>query len=137
MASQRFSSGDAVEKSEPVVGTTSGSDANSSTDNKDADIIGEKTEPPLQETGDKKEPFVQETKEGNTLPVYADLEAGEEHIHHPADKDDILTHTIHVEDDPTLSALTFRTWFLGMSLSPLQVLIFPACVEKLPELICI
>jgi hypothetical protein len=38
----------------------------------------------------------------------------DEVIHHPANKDDVLTHTIHVQDDPTLNALTFRTWFLGM-----------------------
>lgn len=41
-------------------------------------------------------------------------EDSDDDIHHPANKDDILTHTIHVEDDPTLPALTFRTWFLGM-----------------------
>lgn len=39
----------------------------------------------------------------------------EDVIHHPANKDDILTHTIHLEDDPSLPALTFRTWFVGKS----------------------
>ena len=38
----------------------------------------------------------------------------DEAIHHPANKDDILTHTIHLDDDPTLSPITFRTWFLGI-----------------------
>lgn len=47
---------------------------------------------------------------------YHDVEVGEDgKIHHPATKDDILTRTIHLDDDPTLVALTFRTWFLGMS----------------------
>lgn len=46
------------------------------------------------------------------IPTYD--EKGEiEEIHKPAGKDDILTHTLHVQDDPTLSALTFRTAFLG------------------------
>lgn len=49
------------------------------------------------------------------LPNYPDIEAGDnDKIDHEATKDDILTHTIHVEDDPTMVALTFRTWFLGM-----------------------
>lgn len=41
----------------------------------------------------------------------------DEMIHHPANKDDILTHTLHVQDDPTLNCFTFRTWFLGWSQS--------------------
>ncbi|PMD19683.1 peptide transporter MTD1 [Hyaloscypha hepaticicola] len=53
------------------------------------------------------------------LPPYRDHSDAEETeaIHHPADKDDILTHTIHIEDDPTLNAITFRTIFLGTGLS--------------------
>ena len=46
----------------------------------------------------------------NGLPAY-DIEG--EVIHHPADTGDILTHTIHVDDDPTIPSLTFRTFFLG------------------------
>ncbi|KAJ5570081.1 uncharacterized protein N7459_009511 [Penicillium hispanicum] len=47
-----------------------------------------------------------------------DIEFGEdEAVHHPADKDDILTHTLHLQDDPSLPALTFRSWFLGIGLS--------------------
>ncbi|KAJ5553733.1 hypothetical protein N7494_003111 [Penicillium frequentans] len=38
-------------------------------------------------------------------------------IHHPANQDDILTQTLHVQDDPTLNCLTFRTWFLGIGLA--------------------
>ena len=30
------------------------------------------------------------------------------------DAKDIVTHVLHVEDDPTLSPWTFRMWFLGM-----------------------
>jgi len=37
----------------------------------------------------------------------------DEKIHHAASKLDILTHSIHVVDDPSLPALTFRTWFIG------------------------
>lgn len=31
--------------------------------------------------------------------------------------EDLVTQVIHVEDDPTISAVTFRTFFLGMTLS--------------------
>ena len=103
MSSHRFSTGDVVERVDSNVGTTSGSDANSSSEKKDVDF------------GEKTGSTVQEIVEDISPPTYADIEAGEDEIHHPADKDDILTHTIHVEDDPTQIALTFRTWFLGMS----------------------
>lgn len=45
----------------------------------------------------------------------------DEIIHHPANQDDILTHTIHVQDDPTLNWFTFRTWFLGKKLTSSQL----------------
>jgi len=48
-------------------------------------------------------------------------------IHHPANQDDILTQTLHVQDDPTLNCFTFRTWFLGPSLLCL-------CSETTPTL---
>ena len=101
MATHRVSSGDAVEIPDPIIGTTSGSDANSSSEKKNVDF-------------DEKKGSGSVVEESN-LPAYADVEGGEDSIHHPADKDDILTHTIHVEDDPTMNALTFRTWFLGMN----------------------
>lgn len=51
------------------------------------------------------------------------VDGDDEMIHHPANKDDILTHTLHVQDDPTLNCFTFRTWFLGWSqLSPLSLM---------------
>lgn len=31
------------------------------------------------------------------------------------DAKDVLTHVLHVDDDPTLSPWTFRAFFLGMS----------------------
>jgi hypothetical protein len=102
MASHRFPTGDGVEISESNQGMTSGSDANSSSEKRDVDF------------GEKTGPIVQEDLKENGFQTYSDVEAGEEVIHHPANKDDILTHTIHVEDDPTQNALTFRTWFLGM-----------------------
>ena len=50
-------------------------------------------------------------------PPYADVEEtnkDEGDIHHPAEQDDILTHTIHVDDDPTQQAITVRSVTLGM-----------------------
>lgn len=38
---------------------------------------------------------------------------GDEILHHEATKTDVLTHTMHVEDDPTVPAITFRSIFLG------------------------
>jgi hypothetical protein len=103
MASNRFS-GDVVEASDSKIGNASGSDAKSSSEKRDIDV-GEKDGSIVQATDGRDVNFA----------TYSDIEAGEEAIHHPAEKDDILTHTIHLEDDPTLNALTFRTWFLGMS----------------------
>ncbi|OJJ49265.1 hypothetical protein ASPZODRAFT_60723 [Penicilliopsis zonata CBS 506.65] len=62
---------------------------------------------------EKKAPVDVGTEAGN----FESGEEEEESIHHPADKDDILTHTLHLQDDPTLSSLTFRTWFLGIGLA--------------------
>ncbi|OKL57025.1 hypothetical protein UA08_07344 [Talaromyces atroroseus] len=74
-------------------------------------------------TDEKKTPVVGLNSEGLTEKSSlndgnGDLEGlTEEVIHHPADTNDILRHTIHLEDDPTLNALTFRTWFIGCGLS--------------------
>lgn len=38
-------------------------------------------------------------------------------LHHPANQTDVLTHTIHLEDDPSLPAITFRSLLLGVGLS--------------------
>ena len=51
--------------------------------------------------------------ESGPPPYGVDPDTGDDLIVGPADKDDILTHTIHVEDNPATPALTFRTWFLG------------------------
>jgi hypothetical protein len=104
MAPLRGYAGEAQEISS--LGTASGFDAgrrpekNSDFDEKNGDVV---LEAPVAE---------------DQLPPYRDHPDAEEAeaIHHPADKDDILTHTIHVEDDPTLNAITFRTLFLGMPL---------------------
>jgi hypothetical protein len=108
MSSHRVSTGDALEISNSNVGTTSGSDANSSSEKRDVDF------------GEKSGSIVQENRRENIQLAYSDIEAGEDVINHPAEKDDILRHTIHVEDDPSKTALTFRTWFLGMSWLPSQ-----------------
>lgn len=50
-------------------------------------------------------------------------EADEPKLSKPATAFDVLTHTIHLQDDPTLSAITFRSIIIGPSpayfLSPL------------------
>jgi len=73
---------------------------------------------------EKKGAVIFEAPVGDQLPPYTDHPdiAEADSIHHPADKDDILTHTIHFKDDPTLNAVTFRTIFLGV-LSPVFTLI--------------
>lgn len=81
------------------VGITSGFDANSNSDK----AVDEK-DASLQRVTTLQEGLV-------TVP---DIESGSEIIKKPADNDDILTHTIHVEDDPSLNPVTFRTFFLGM-----------------------
>jgi hypothetical protein len=85
------------------LGTTSGSDAGR---------LSEKKEDFDEKNG---EVVFESSMAEDHLPPYRDHSDVEETeaIHHPADKDDILTHTIHVEDDPTLNAITFRTIFLG------------------------
>lgn len=101
MASRRGASAIETHEGQEIssLGTTSGSDAG--------------------RLPDKKEDFDEKNGEvvfeSSVLPPYRDHSDTEETeaIHHPADKDDILTHTIHVEDDPTLNAITFRTIFLG------------------------
>ncbi len=85
------------------LGTTSGSNAGR---------LSEKKEGFDEKNG---EVMFESSMAEDQLPPYRDHPDAEETeaIHHPADKDDILTHTIHVEDDPTLNAITFRTIFLG------------------------
>lgn len=53
---------------------------------------------------------------------HASGDVGEVEIHHPANQDDVLTHTIHLDDDPALVAITFRTLFIGtyFTIHPLQ-----------------
>jgi hypothetical protein len=85
------------------LGTTSGSDAGR---------LSEKNEGFNEKNG---EVVFESSMAEDQLPPYRNHPDAEETeaIHHPANKDDILTHTIHVEDDPTLNAITFRTIFLG------------------------
>ncbi|ATY64702.1 oligopeptide transporter [Cordyceps militaris] len=44
-------------------------------------------------------------------------EADEPKLSKPATAFDVLTHTIHLQDDPTLSAITFRSIIIGLGLS--------------------
>lgn len=69
---------------------------------------------------EKKAPYSDGSSDEKTVPsAEFDIESpevdelGDTLIHHAADKDDILTHTIHVEDDPNLQAITFRSMFIG------------------------
>lgn len=103
MATHRVSTGDVAEMNDSNIGTTSGSDAQSASEKKGLEV------------NEKAGSLVHEDEKNGGFAGYEDVEPGEDIIHHPAEKDDILTHTIHVEDDPTLNALTFRTFFLGMS----------------------
>lgn len=41
----------------------------------------------------------------------------DESLHHPASTDDVLTHTIHLEDDQSLQSVTIRSMFLGKLIS--------------------
>lgn len=38
-------------------------------------------------------------------------------LHAPADTADVLVHAIHLHDDPSMPAITFRSMFLGVGLS--------------------
>lgn len=50
--------------------------------------------------------------------LHGGAEFNEPHeLHKPATSFDVITNTIHLEDDPSLSAMTFRTIFLGVGLS--------------------
>jgi hypothetical protein len=104
MASHRGAAAIAAYKGQEIssLGSTSGSDAGR---------LSEKKEGFDEKNGDV---VFESSMAEDQLPPYRDLRDSEETeaIHHPADKDDILTHTIHVED-PTLNAITFRTIFLG------------------------
>jgi len=51
-------------------------------------------------------------KEGIIAPVYA-LGEDEQYNGPPHTATDLVTEVLHVEDDPSLSPWTFRTWFLG------------------------
>ncbi|OAA73584.1 oligopeptide transporter [Cordyceps fumosorosea ARSEF 2679] len=44
-------------------------------------------------------------------------EADEPKLSKPATEFDVLTHTIHLQDDPTLPAVTFRSMLIGLGLS--------------------
>lgn len=111
MAHPRHSTSDPqTELEEYPVGLSTGIEAGSSSSNSSHKMPFENTKSGVQvETGS-----VREVSDSD-----GDVESagGDEIIHHPADKQDILTHTIHVEDDPTIPALTFRTWFLGIGLA--------------------
>ena len=55
------------------------------------------------------------TEAESDLPVYnaeLDNHFGEADV--LTDAKDIVTHVLHVEDDPNLNPWTFRMWFLGM-----------------------
>jgi hypothetical protein len=48
----------------------------------------------------------------NDVPAYTDVEGQEEEIHLNT-AEDIVTHVIDLDDDPTLNPWTFRMFFLG------------------------
>lgn len=103
--------GDLAELEEYPMGVSTGIEAGSSSGGSSSHKLPfESAKPGVQlETGSVRE--ISDSDAG------ADSADGDEAIHHPANKQDILTHTIHVEDDPSIPTLTFRTWFLGIGLS--------------------
>ena|ERR1700753_3009822 len=58
--------------------------------------------------------------EKSAIPATSEIvydDDGEEHYNRPAKTaKDLVTEVIHVRDDPTLNAWTFRVWFLGKQL---------------------
>lgn len=124
MAHPRHSAGgDPAELEEYPMGVSSGIEAGSSSGSSSHKAPFESAKPGLQiETGS--------VREISDSDADADSAGGDEAIHHPANKQDILTHTIHVEDDPTIPAITFRTWFLGIGLA---LSVPPSCHQAPPS----
>lgn len=81
------------------------------------DEVSSQEDPSVPHTIDEKKVPVDVSTDPSVDVVDEDEEVD---IHHPANQDDILTQTLHVQDDPTLNCLTFRTWFLGTSPNPLR-----------------
>lgn len=83
------------------------------------DPLGSATpEPPYTKTPD---PLKAEKVDSDTIhqvPAMEDLECAdttkEATLDHPASLDDVLTRTIHLDDDPSLPSITIRSVFLGM-----------------------
>ena len=78
------------------------------TDLQESPVI-KRSSPPKVEKGDS-DKIQQE-------PVITDLERADTEkdtlLHHPANNDDVLANTIHLEDDPSLQSITLRSVFLG------------------------
>ena len=77
---------------------------------------------PSREFADVKRPGSPKAEKGDSdkihqEPVITDLERADTHkdtlLHHPANVDDVLANTIHLEDDPSLRSITVRSIFLG------------------------
>ncbi|KAL6251444.1 hypothetical protein RBB50_001653 [Rhinocladiella similis] len=86
------------------------------------DPLGSATpEPPYTKTPD---PLKAEKVDSDTIhqvPAMEDLECAdttkEATLDHPASLDDVLTRTIHLDDDPSLPSITIRSVFLGVGFS--------------------
>ena len=85
------------------------------------DAGGDNVTRPLENSDDNSTGYPTEKDHGFVEELGGDaasLASSADEISHPADKDDILHHTIHLDDDPNEPALTFRTWFLGKAFGP-------------------
>ncbi|KAF7718427.1 Uncharacterized protein PECH_005906 [Penicillium ucsense] len=77
-------------------------------------VVEEKEKSDTKEMSTWKEPSIKEVP----LPAYTDNEAlSTEKIGPLEDAEEIVTHVIHVDDDPSLSPWTFRMFFIGIGLS--------------------
>ncbi|KAF2163315.1 hypothetical protein M409DRAFT_68590 [Zasmidium cellare ATCC 36951] len=88
-----------------------------------ADIVAQEESTPARPSNDKPT-FSQQEIADETFIYNADDEEDDDfdkgeinNLHRPAQNSDVLTRTIHVSDDPSMPAITFRSMFLGTGLS--------------------
>lgn len=75
-----------------------------------AEVTDHKEKSDIKDKSAWKEPSIKEVP----LPVYTDNEAlSVEKIGPLENAEEIVTHVIHVDDDPSLSPWTFRMFFIG------------------------
>lgn len=93
-----------MEKPAPVVGTEEPHYS------EDAQMDSSRT--PSNHSRDVKEKEADTYFNEKDMPAYTDVENQEEEMHLDTAAD-IVTHVIHLDDDPTINPWTFRMFFLG------------------------